>query len=632
MKLIYKHEDLLVDSRFLWASVSIFVITGILLLRLWYLQIYKGEYYQKISEKNRVRRIEIPAPRGVIYDRHGEVALGNRPYFDLVFIPQYVKDREATFKILSRLLHIPVSRFEKRLRATRGRPKFLPIHLKRNLSLHEVSTIESNKIFLPGIEVLVAPRRQYKPLTPPHMVGYLREVDPVTLQEHNKNHPDNPYLPGDLIGKQGLEYRWESYLRGKRGYRLIQVDAFGRQTHAFEKDGWEFPEVPAIPGADLELTIDLELQKIAKEAFNGKYGAVMAVNPQNGEILAAVSEPGFDPALMQQGLSNEDWQALTNNPFKPFLDKTTGGEFAPGSIYKPVVAMAALEEKVINLRTTFRCPGYFVLGNQILHCHNRTGHGLTNLKLAMMKSCDVFFYHVGVELGVERLAIYGRSLGLGQKLGGQLNAERPGLIPTSAWKQMTLRYPWIAGDTPNISIGQGYLLMTPIQMVNLYATIANGGTVWQPYLIKRITDHIGELVIQHKPKKIKEVDLISKQTFATMRRILREVVMNQEGTGKRAKVEGHTVAGKTGSVQVVSLKKNRNQTDVSMRWKEHALFAAFSPVENAEISVIIVSQNDKQGGGGVAAAPVAKKIIEAYWKLKQRRIQISKQKEKSDHG
>jgi penicillin-binding protein 2 len=623
MTRIHKQESLLIESRFMWASIAILGVISGLLFRLWYIQIYKGEYYKDVSERNRVRRIEIPAPRGIIYDRNGDVMLGNSPFFDLVFIPQYVSDRDTTFKVLSRLLHVPTSRFEHRLEIARGQPKFLPITLKRNLSQHEVSIIEANKIFLPGIEVRTSPRRDYGPDVPPHVIGYLREIDPKTMDTLNTQNPDNPYLLGDLIGKQGLEARWEKYLRGRRGYRLIQVDAFGRQTQSFEEHGWQYPSVAAVPGSDLELTMDKELQKAARDAFAGKNGAVVVLNPQNGEILAALSEPGFDPRAMQSGLSNEDWRRLTENPFKPLLDKTTGGEFPPGSVYKPVVAMAALEERVVDPYKTYHCPGHFTLGNRRFYCHERHGHGTVNLQLAMMKSCDVYFYQVGVELGVDRIAKYARALGLGQSLDIKLNMERPGLIPTSAWKMLVHRFPWAAGDTPNISIGQGYDLITPVQMANLYAVIANGGKVFRPYVVNRVTNHVGETVYEHQPEVIRKVAEIKPETFQIMRNVLMSVVMDPKGTGKNANVPGTTVAGKTGSVQVVSLKKNRNQADVSMNWKEHAMFAAFSPVENAEIAVAIVSQNDMVGGGGRSAAPVAGKIIEAYWRLKNEKAALA---------
>ncbi len=633
MTKIHKQESLLVESRFMWASIVLLMVALGLLFRLWYIQIYRGDYYREIAEKNHVRKIEIPAPRGIIFDRNGEVVLGNRQFYDLVYIRQYVTDKDTTFKVLSRLLHVPVSRFEVRLEMTQTQPKFLPVVLKRDLSQHEVSVIEANKIFLPGIEVRVAPRRDYSADVPAHMLGYLREIDPESLDQLNADNPDNPYLLGDLVGKMGIEAQWEKYLRGQRGYSLIQVDAFGRQSQGLEPNGWSLPSVPSQPGADLELTIDYELQKVTKEAFAGKNGSVVVLNPQTGEVLAAVSEPGFDPKIMQQGLSNEDWRGLIEHPFKPLLDKTTGGEFPPGSVYKAVVAMAGLEEKVIDENRTFFCPGYYTLGDRRFYCHDRRGHGAVNMQKALMKSCDVYFYQVGVELGVDRIARYAKALGLGDKLGVALNMERPGLIPTSAWKMLTYRLPWAGGDTPNISIGQGYDLMTPMQMANLYATIANGGKVFRPYYVNRVTNHVGETIYEHHPELVRQVTEISPKTFQAVRAALETVVMDPHGTGKSASVPGVTVAGKTGSVQVVSLKKNRNQTDVSMNWKEHAMFAAFSPTENAEIAVAVVSQNDIVGGGGKSAAPVAGKIIKRYWELKKERAAMAQaQKQEGAHA
>ncbi|MES2746209.1 MAG: penicillin-binding protein 2, partial [Bdellovibrionota bacterium] len=609
------------ESRFMWASIVLLMAISGLLLRLWYIQIYRGDYYREVSERNRVRKIEIPAPRGIIFDRNGEVVLGNRPFYDLVYVPQYVTDKDTTFKIISRLLHVPVTRFEARLEMAQGQPKFLPISLKRDLSQHEVSIIEANKIFLAGIEVRVAPRRDYGPDIPPHLLGYLKEIDPQALDDLNKNNEQNPYLLGDLVGKQGIENRWEKYLRGQRGYQLIQVDAFGRQSQGLEESGWSLPSVSAKPGSDLELTIDYELQKATKAAFAGKNGSVVVLNPQTGEVLAAVSEPGFDPKMMQQGVSPDDWRELIENPFKPLLDKTSGGEFPPGSVYKAVVAMAALEENVVDENRTVYCPGYYTLGDRRFYCHDRKGHGTVNVMRALMKSCDVFFYQVGIELGVDRIARYAKAFGLGAKLGIALNMEKPGLIPTSAWKMLTYRLPWAGGDTPNISIGQGYDLMTPIQMANLYATIANGGKVFKPYYVNKVTNQVGETIYEHQPEMVRQISEISPKTFAIVRKALEAVVMDPQGTGKNAQVPNVTVAGKTGSVQVVSLKKNSNkgQNDVSMNWKEHAMFAAFSPTENAEIAIAIVSQNDLVGGGGKSAAPVAGKIIARYWELKRQR-------------
>jgi penicillin-binding protein 2 len=630
MKKIFRRESVVVENRFFWASVVLVGVTGVLILRLWFIQVYRGEYYRRISENNRIRKIEITAPRGIILDNRGQVLLGNRPFFDLVYIAQYVKDKDTTFKLLSRLLHVPVSTFEKRLQLAAGQPKFLPITLKRNLSIHEVSTIQSNRVFLPGIDISVAPRRDYQPDTPAHLLGYLGEINKSKLEALNRQNQSNPYMMGDLVGKQGIEARWEQHLRGRRGYRLIQVDAFGRQSNLFDKDKWTLPEVPAVPGDDVILTVDADIQRVTTDAFRGKFGAVVVMNPKNGQIIAMISEPGFDPSIYQVGLSAEEWRALLSDPFHPFLDKTTGGEFPPGSTYKAVVAMAALEEKIINPDSRFFCPGHFTSGNQIFHCHVREGHGHVNVRDALMKSCDVFFYHIGVELGVDRIAKYARALGLGQRLGMSLNMERPGLVPTTAWKKLTHRLPWAPGETPPIAIGQGYNLITPLQMASLYSAIANGGNIWKPQVVKKVVSHVGKTILEESPQLIRTVPYITPETYAAVRAGLVAVVMDEQGTGKRARVEGINVAGKTGSVQVVSLKKNHNQRDVSMKWREHAMFAAFAPVEDPEIVVAVVSENDSVGGGGASAAPVAGKILNAYWELKRKRNNTNAEKPENE--
>ncbi len=618
MKRMVRHSQIMVEGNFFWATIVVVSLVGTLLVRLWYLQVYRGEQYRLMSERNRTRRIEIPAPRGVMYDRHGQVVLGNRPFFDLVYIPQFIADRDQTLNVLSRLLHIPVKSLDRRLKMGAGRPKYLPVTLKRNLTAHEVSVIQSNKVFLPGIDVVVAPRREYKPGVPPHLVGYLGEIDQSALARHKNPAGESAYQPGDLIGKQGLEAVWEEQLRGQRGYRVIQVDAFGRQTNT-DDSAEAMPGTPARQGNHLELTIDWELQQATRDAFRGKYGAVVVLQPHTGEILAMLSSPGFDPTIYQEGMSREEWLSLLHNPFKPLYDKATGGEYPPGSVYKAVVAIAGIEEGIIKDSTTIKCPGYYVLGDQTFKCWEHAGHGIVNLRRALVRSCDVYFYEVGVQLGVDRIAHYARQLGLGRQLGLKLNTEKAGLVPTSAWKQLVHRQPWTGGDTPNIAIGQGYNLMTPVQMAMLYGTIGNGGKVYRPHLVRRVINPIGEVVHEQAPELIQEVQGIRPETLAKVGKYLQDVVMDKEGTGTKAAVPGVTVAGKTGSVQVVSLRKNRNQDDVSVKWKEHAMFAAFAPVENPEIAVAIVSENDLIGGGGAAAAPVAGHVMRAFFRLKDQR-------------
>lgn len=622
MKKIFRSSQFLVDSRFFIASVVVVGAVLMLWLRVWHLQIYRGDYYRRVSENNRIRKIDIPAPRGILYDAWGKVLLGNTPSSDLIVIPQYMKDREKTFDVLSRLLHQPRDNFERKFKAARAQPRFMPITMQRNLSQHEVSIIESNRLFLPGVEVRTTARREYNKDISPHMLGYLGEINPAILDELNAKNRDNPYTIGDLVGKQGLEARLEKYVRGRRGYKIIQVDAFGRASNPSKQD-WQLPMVPARPGANVELTIDLDLQESVGRAFSGKNGAVVVMDPRSGAILAMTSQPSWDPYMYQRGMTVEEFRALTLDPLHPFMDKTTSGEFAPGSTYKAVVALAGLQENVINSAKSYFCGGSFSLGSQTFGCHKKAGHGTVNLRRALMESCDVYFYHVGIELGVDRIAKYARALGLGSKLGLDLNMERPGLVPTEAWKMATHKEPWATGETPPIAIGQGYNLVTPLQMASLYAAIANKGQIWKPYLIKRISSTVGQIIEERQPQLIRTTDAISPENYDLVRQGLEAVVMDDEGTGKKARVPGVSIAGKTGSVQVVNLKKNKNQTDVSILWKEHAMFASFAPSDNPEIVVAVISEHDDKGGGGASAAPVAGHILNTYFKLKKQRSSLA---------
>lgn len=622
MKKIFRSSQFLVEGRFFIASIIVVGAIMVLWLRVWHLQIYRGDYYRRVSENNRIRKIDIPAPRGILYDAYGKILLGNTPSSDLIVIPQYVKDREKTFEILARLLHQPRDIFERKFKAARSQPRFMPITMQRNLSQHEVSIIESNRLFLPGVEIRTTARREYNKDISPHMLGYLGEINPSQLDELNSKNKDNPYTIGDLVGKQGLEARLEPYIRGRRGYKVIQVDAFGRASNPSKQD-WQLPMVSARPGANVELTIDLDLQESVGQAFSGKNGAVVVLDPRSGAILAMTSQPSWDPYMYQRGMTVEEFRALSLDPLHPFMDKTTGGEYPPGSTYKAVVALAGLQENVINSTKSYFCGGSFSLGSQTFGCHKKEGHGTVNLRRALMESCDVYFYHVGIELGVDRIAKYARALGLGSKLGLDLNMERPGLIPTEAWKLATHKEPWATGESPPVAIGQGYNLVTPLQMASLYSAIANRGKIWKPYLIKRISSPEGQLIEERQPKMMRATEIISPENFELVRQGLEAVVMDDEGTGKRARVPGVSVAGKTGSVQVVNLKKNKNQTDVSILWKEHAMFASFAPTDNPEIVVAVISEHDDKGGGGASAAPVAGKILNTYFKLKQQRSNLA---------
>ena len=605
----------LIDGRRVYLALGVFLLgTFLLTSRLWYLQILKGKDFGVASERNRAREVTRPAPRGVIYDRHGELLLANRPFFDLVIIPQYLQNRDSTLKIVSELFSIPLESIEKRLQEAKGIPHFVPVRIKRNLTLHEVAVVESNKFFLPGVDVDTAPRRDYTRSESAHLFGYLGEVTAKELDVLNATSRDYQYRLGSIIGKQGIEKKYESFLRGVEGKDFLQVDAYGRLQSDSALDFGLYQKQPGHRGNDLELTIDADVQRAAMDAFRGKNGAVVALNAQSGEVLAYVSNPNFDLSMYQDGLTTEDWQTLQSNPFKPLLDKVTGGAYPPGSTFKIITALAALEEGAATVNKSYSCNGVFTLGNGRWRCWKKEGHGVVNLRRALELSCDVYFYQVGNVLGVDKIAKWSKAFGLGEKSGLDLNMEMPGLVPSTEWKQRTKGMPWASGDTINVSIGQGYNLMTPLQIANLFASIGNGGRLYKPYLLKRVVDESGKEVLSEKPQLIRKIEM-KPWTLAEVKAGLFNVVQSPTGTGKKARVEGFTVAGKTGTAQTAALRKAKEQEDVAVQQRDHAWFAAYSPSEAPEIAVAVLSENDP-GGGGSNAAPIAQKVIEAYWKKK----------------
>ncbi|MGY3804948.1 penicillin-binding protein 2 [Pigmentibacter ruber] len=597
--------------------VSCFLgITAAITARLWYLQIIKGTDFSVASARNRVREITRPAPRGLIYDRNSRILLSNRLFFDLIVIPQYLQNRPKTLSIVSDLFHIPIQHIERKLLDSQANPKFVPVRIKRNLSLHEVATLESNKFFLPGVDVDSAPRRDYLGNESAHLFGYLGEVTAKELDILNSQVSNYQYRVGSIIGKTGIERKYEKYLRGGEGREALLVDALGRLQAENSLDISLNLSRPAQRGNDVYLTIDSDLQNIATEAFRNKNGAICALDPNNGEILVYLSNPNYKLAMYQDGLTMEDWQNLRSNPFKPLLDKVTGGAYPPGSTFKIIVALAALEEGVVTAERKFNCPGYFVLGNGRWKCWKHTGHGPVNMSAALELSCDVYFYNVGNLVGIDRIAKWGKLFGLGERTGLDLNMELPGISPSTEWKLRTKGLPWLSGDTINASIGQGFNLCTPIQVLNAFAAVGNGGTLYKPHFLKKIVDSQGKIIFEEKQTEIRKIK-INPANLAVVKKGLFDVVQSNIGTAKRARVEGFTVSGKTGTAQTSALKftKGVNQEDVAFNALDHAWFAAYSPSDTPEIAVVVFSEYDG-GGGGANAAPIAQQIIEAYWRKK----------------
>lgn len=595
---------------------SFFALTAAITARLWYLQILRGGDFSVAAIRNRIREITRPAPRGLIYDVQGKVLLSNRLFFDLIIIPQYLQNKEKTISILSNLFHIPQDQIEKKLNESQVNPKFVPVRIKRNLSLHEVATLESNKFFLPGVDVDSAPRRDYVGTEAAHLFGYLGEVTLKELDVLNSFSPDYQYRVGSIIGKTGVEKKYERYLRGGEGKDALLVDALGRLQVDSDYNFDLNLSKPAERGNDVHLTIDSDLQSVAMDAFRNKNGAVCAMDPQTGAILAYLSNPNYKLSIYQDGLTANDWQMLRSNPFKPLLDKVTGGAYPPGSTFKIITAIAALEEGIVTAERRFNCPGYFTLGNGHWKCWQHKGHGSMNLPLALQNSCDVYFYNVGNLLGIDRIAKWAKLFGLGERTGLDLNMELPGIVPSSEWKLRTKGLPWISGDTINCSIGQGYNLYTPIQILSAFVAMSNGGKLYKPYILKKIVDTQGKTILEEKPTLVRDIAM-RPENLAAVKKGLYGVVNGTPSTARKARVEGFSVSGKTGTAQTSALKftKGVPRDDVAFQALDHAWFACYSPSDTPEIAVVVFSEYDG-GGGGANAAPIAQQIIEAYWKKK----------------
>jgi penicillin-binding protein 2 len=565
--------------------------------RLWYLQILKGVFYDDLSTNNRIRVIKIPAPRGFIYARHGEVLAENLPSFDLTLIPQDTPDKHLVLHKTAAVLQTPLEALQKKLAQGKGRPPFEPIVLSQNLSWQQMSTVLAHKIDLPGINIDVVPQRRYRlAAASSHLLGHLGEIDQKELKQDFYSN----YARGELIGKCGVEKWGEEYLRGETGGYQTEVDAFGNKKNILA-------QINPTSGSDLLLTIDYQAQRVAEEQLQGKTGAVVAMDPMQGDVFVLASSPGFDPNLFSRNIDSAEWEKLIKNPFNPLLNRALQSQQPPGSVFKVVVATAALEEGLVDPEKQVFCPGHFSVGNHIFRCWRKEGHGAVNLRRAIVESCDVYFYQLGNAIGIDNIAKYATMLGLGEKTGIELDDEKGGIIPSPAWKARRFGTTWHRGETINTAIGQGYVLTTPLQIASAFCGIANGSFVPRPRLVLSINE--GTEITPTPVVKRKEFHL-APRTVAFIKDALSGVVNEPRGTGSKARMEGLTVAGKTGTAQVVSAKaatavKSADELD------DHAWFVAFAPAEDPKIVVSVLIEHG--GHGGSAAAPIAKKVIEAFY-------------------
>lgn len=577
----------------------------IYMVRLWHLQVLQGESYRYQSENNRIRVEDITAPRGIIFDRNGVPIVENRPAYHLVIIREDVSDLEGTIKELARLCERAPEDFFSVIEANRGTPKFVPIRLVSDLDRDCLARIEAQLVRLPGVEIELDSKREYKwNAKAAHLIGYLSEITEAEL----KSEKYRGYYAGEDIGKVGVESAFEKYLHGSRGGRQLEVDAAGRRVRLLEE------HLP-IAGRNLWLTLDMDLQRTAESLLEDKTGAIVAVDPTDGAVLAFASSPSFDQEQFIRGLKKDEWQALSKDPRHALLNRVSGAAYPPGSTYKPFVALAALKEGAINPACTFTCPGYFQYADRQYRCWRDHGHGTLSVERAIIESCDVFFYQTGLKLGVDRLAQNVAMFGLGERTAIGLQGEHPGLIPTSWWKKQAIGIPWQKGETISISIGQGFDLVTPLQMAMGYAAIANNGKLWRPYVVQRIEGASANEVDGVGPKLKRKIP-IDQRWFELVKKALAAVVEDPRGTGHGIRDSVIHIAGKTGTAQVVHVAQGANRKLLEKltrsKDKDHAWFIGYAPASEARICVAAIVEHG--GHGASAAAPLVRKVILAYLK------------------
>ncbi len=599
----YVRELVQPRQRTIMLSVIVTTLFALLVMRLWYLQIIRVDDYRTMSENNRLRFLPVAASRGALMDREGTVLVNNRPSFSLSMIPQEVKNIDETMDRLSRLLMLDRTELAERWEKSKKRARYYPVVLATNISREQVEIIEENRLRLPGIEISVKPIREYSfQNSAAHLLGYIAEISDKELE--SKNYAN--YNLGDYIGKNGIEKTWEHELHGNDGGRQLEVDSRGRVLRLLAENK------PTV-GNSLILTIDSRLQRSAEAAFGEKAGAAVVMDVRNGEVIAFVSNPTFDPSLFAGRISPDIWKGYLEDKRHPLENKALSGQYPPGSTYKMLVALAGLESGVIEETTTSYCNGEYVMGSSKFRCWNRSGHGTVNLRKSLKESCDVYYYQLGEKLGVDRIAAMARRFHLGSELGIGLHNEKKGLIPTVAWKVKRFGKKWFPGETLPVAIGQGYVLMTPIQLVSMMATVANEGTVYRPHLVKKVVDPDGRILKEFGPEILGYTG-ISQESFKKVKQGLFAVVNDAGGTGANARLWDVKVAGKTGTSQVVKLGKDRKKA-VMYQHMDHGLFVAFAPFDKPEIAVAVVVEHG--GGGGAVAAPIAGKILRTYFDLQK---------------
>jgi penicillin-binding protein 2 len=572
--------------QYLCVAIFLFLFAGF-----WDLQVRNPEMYNEAAERNKIKSLPVLAPRGKILDRDGRVIVDNHSSYSLILSRESLKSEHIRPIALG--LGLDADQLESRIDRFRSRPRYEPIIIKDELTPGELAFVDAHRDpeTFPEMELIRAQRRLYPQNgVAGHVIGYVGEISESELDEPQFIKRE----AGDVIGKAGIERQYNDTLMGVDGQRQVVVDNRGR-----ERDVLGVTE--AIPGRNLQLTIDLDLQVVAELAMEGRIGAVVALDPRNGEILAMVSAPSYDPNKFAGRIRSQDWKEVLDNPDNPMLNRPIQAQFAPGSTFKPIMALAGLEKGVIDDNFRIHCPGGASFYGHYFKCWWKPGHGTVELHKGITHSCDVFFYNVGNRLGIDNIAEYAEMAGLGRKTGVDLPGEAQGVVPSTAWKMKNFRQKWYAGETISVSIGQGALTVTPLQMASAIGGIGMGGVWYRPHLVKGETDH-------EKPR-------VGKVDVANAGKVVQGMygVVNEGGTGVRAHLPGVSVCGKTGSAQRISNQAVKHGVPRNM--KDNAWFVAFAPCEAPEIAMSVLWEG---GEHGQLAAGIARDVLKAYFDKKAR--------------
>ena len=593
--------------RVIVPAIVVLVFFGLVMLRLWTLQIIHGNEYAHRADTNRVRERQIAAPRGNIFDRNGNEIVSNRPSFNVVLIREGKGEIADVLERIAPILGLEMTELWGKIRQAKNTAHHEPIVLKKDIDWQTLAYLENHNHDFSGVRVEVQPVRvyHYQDLAA-NSLGYLGSISKKELKKADRK----IYSGGDIVGKAGLEKLREVDLRGEKGDRKAEVNSRGFEQRLLDK-------VKPLPGNDIYLTLDVDLQQTAEGLMNvsDKAGAVVVMEVKTGRVLVAASTPSIHIEDFVGGISYANWNGLLANPRFPLINKVVQATYPPGSTYKMVTAFAGLSEGVIDQDTVFYCSGKLRFGNRNYGCWKHSGHGPVNLKRAIAESCDVYFYQVGQRLGVDKLAEYAQKFGLGVKSGIEIEYERNGLTPTKAWKKKVRKKEWQEGETLSVAIGQGANLVTPLQICMMTSVLANHGTLFKPQIVEKVVGAEGRVLEQFSPIVVSEIKGADNY-FTMIDSAMEDVVQGKRGTARKVRIKGLTIAGKTGSAQVVHLSKSKGMKDNEIPYAErdHAWFTAFAPAEDPEIAITVLVEHGQHGGS--SAGPIARSVIKEYFRAR----------------